>query len=136
MSHLQTSERGSTTIEMVLMVPVLVFLVMCIAALGYRADASLRVHHAAEVAARTASMRSRPVMERVATEAAVDDLSTHHAHCNDLVVRTSHGRFGVMHTVAVTVDCMNNGNGLVPMGLFSGHIRATSTEVIDVFTYR
>ena len=69
-----TSERGSATVEMVLVAPLLVVLVMSVVHAGRSAEALVQLRHAADQGARAASMVRTERMEDVGERAVRKDL--------------------------------------------------------------
>jgi Flp pilus assembly protein TadG len=112
--------RGSVSVEMVLMTPVLMAMTVFAMNVGRGADTSAVVRLAAEHGARAASMVARPSMVSAAHGAVTQTLTASQGVCDapDIVVTPA------ATTVTVQVTCR------IPTGV----ARAVSVEVID--TYR
>jgi Flp pilus assembly protein TadG len=129
-------DQGSATIEMVLLSPVVMFLVLCVVFLGHRADATLKVQHAADIAARTASMYAKEKMASVAAVSASNDLLHHHQDCATIVTHLVAGTFGALRTVSVNVNCREKSQHATWLGIAPRTITASSTEVVDAYSFR
>lgn len=122
-------DRGSSTVEAVLMAPLLVLLVLFGIFVGRTSEATTEVKHAADQGARAAAMASVERMSDVAREAALSDLEDRGVSCPspEISVTPSPGD----HTVAVTVSCSVSVEGLSLLGVDGPRLSATSVEVID-----
>jgi Flp pilus assembly protein TadG len=112
--------RGSVSVDMVLMTPVLMAMTVFAMNVGRGADTSAVVRVAADHGARAASMVARPSMVSAAYSAVTQTLTASQSVCdtpNIAVTATS-------TTVTVEVTCR----------ISTGVARAVSVEVID--TYR
>lgn len=125
------TERGSATVELVLLTPVLMTLVLFVVIAGRVGESQIKVHHAADQAARAASMVHPRSMQAVAERVARDDLSNNGVGCTDSSVEVTIDESERSRTVTVSVDCVVNRNGLDLLGLSERHVSADSTEVID-----
>jgi hypothetical protein len=121
---------------MVLLAPVVMFLVMCVLFLGHRADTNLKIQHAADVAARIASMHSTDKMQEAGAVAASDDLQLQNQDCSEVSTHMSLGTFGVLRTVTVTVNCREQRRDALWLGIRPRQVSASSTEVIDAYSFR
>jgi Flp pilus assembly protein TadG len=109
--------RGSASVELVLMTPVVVLLALLAAQVGRDAEVAHGVRLAADHASRSASMVRRSSMSATAHRAVAEVLNTMRPSCPNPGV-TVHVGFD---DVAVEVAC----------GVRLGTVRARSTEVID-----
>lgn len=125
------SENGSATVELVLLTPVLMTLMLFVVNAGRSGESQIEVHHAADQAARAASMVHPRSMQAVAERVAREDLSRNGVGCTDSVVELSINESEVSRSVTVFLDCVVNREGLDLLGLSERHISANSTEVID-----
>lgn len=114
---IRVRSRGSATVELVLLTPVLMLFTVLAAQVGRDADAAAMVRLAADHAARSASMVRRTAMVSVAQVAANDVLQSRGAHCDDPKVAVAVTDVDV----AVEVTC-RTGRGVAT---------ARSVEVID-----
>lgn len=125
------TERGSATVELVLLTPVLMTLMLFVAIAGRGGEAQIKVHHAADQAARAASMVHPRSMRAVAERVARDDLSNSGVGCTNSTVDVRINESERSRSVTVSVDCVVNRAGLDLLGLSERHVSADSTEVID-----
>jgi Flp pilus assembly protein TadG len=130
------NERGSVTVELVLVTPLLILLLLFVVALGRLASARIDVNGAAAQAARAASIARDPesassAAKQTATAALADD----HVTCANLAVATDTSGFSAGGTVAVTITCNVDLADLAGLQLpASTAISARSVSVVD--TYR
>jgi hypothetical protein len=124
------------TVEVLLLTPVLMMLVMLIVYAGRYTEASIRVHRAADVGARVASISNDSQMLWKGELAAHTDIRLSKSSCQqvDVILRTS--RIGKLMTVTTTVSCVVPVMGLGLLSLPTRRVEATSTEVIDYYTGR
>ena len=125
------TERGSATVELVLLTPVLMSLVMFVVIAGRSGESAIEVHHAADQAARAASMVHPRAMQIVAERVAHDDLLRNGVGCAETSIEVTLKKSNLSRTVTVSVDCVVNRDGLDLLGLGERHAKAVSTEVID-----
>ena len=112
--------KGSVSVEMVLMTPVLVAMTMFVMNVGRGADTSAAVRLAADHGARAASMAARLSMVVAAHSAVTQTLAASRSVCDTPTVAVT----ADSSVVTVEVTCQ----------LGTGVARAVSVEVID--TYR
>lgn len=125
------TERGSATVELVLLTPVLMVLTMFVVTAGRSGESKIQVHHAADQAARAASLVHPRSMQAVAERVARDDLVNSGVGCIDTTIDVVVDESGSLHSVTVVVDCIVNHGDLELLGLRERHVFARSTEVID-----
>ena len=125
------TESGSATVELVLLTPVLMLLVLFVVIAGRSGESQIEVHHAADQAARAASMVHPRSMQAVAERVAREDLSKNGVGCTNSSVELSITETEFSRTVTVFLDCVVNRDGLDLLGLGVRHVGALSTEVID-----
>ena len=130
-----SGSRGSSTVEFVLLVPVLVLLLVFATAFGRGVDMSMSLRRAAEDGARAASMVGSRHMERVGRERVLEELS-HRDGCLHPRARVEVQQLGVTVFVTVSATCEMDRQGVVSLIPFGRTFTSTSTEVVDVFTYR
>jgi Flp pilus assembly protein TadG len=128
--------RGSLSVEAVLMTPVLMILVVLVVHVSRLTEASIRVHRAADVGARAASLSSASQMQQRGFHAARADLIDSRTGCSQISVQVSRGAIERIGTVTTTVTCVVSSRGLGLLALPGRTVRATSTEVIDYYTRR
>ncbi|MFA5775215.1 MAG: TadE family protein [Ilumatobacteraceae bacterium] len=125
------TERGSATVELVLLTPVLMILTMFVVAAGRSGESKIQVHHAADQAARAASLVHPRSMQSVAERVAREDLVNSGVGCIDTEIDVVVDESGSLHSVTVAVDCLVNHGDLGLLGLRERRVFASSTEVID-----
>jgi Flp pilus assembly protein TadG len=125
------TERGSATVELVLLTPVLMMLALFVVIAGRAGESQIQVHHAADQAARAASMVSPAAMQQAAESAAFGDLANNGVACIKAEVTVSFDDSQTSHSVTVSVECVINSDGLDLLGLSERCVKANSTEVID-----
>ena len=125
------AQRGSVTVELVLLTPVLMVLVLFGVYAGRASEALIQVRHAADQAARAASKGSRSEIETTALEVAERTLRNSGSSCTQTSIQTSIVQQGQDPAVLVTVECTIKNIGLALLGTTSRVVRASSLEVID-----
>ena len=125
------TERGSATVELVLLTPVLMVLTMFVVTAGRSGESKIQVHHAADQAARAASLVHPRSMQSVAERVAREDLVNSGVGCINTTIGVTVEDSGSLHSVTVGVDCVVNHGDLELLGLRERHVFARSTEVID-----
>jgi Flp pilus assembly protein TadG len=124
-------ERGSATVELVLLTPVLMALMLFVVIAGRSGESQIEVRHAADQAARAASMVHPRSMQVVAERVAREDLSKNGVGCTSSYVEATISESEFSRSVTVFLDCVVNRDGLDLLGLGERHVHADSTEVID-----
>jgi Flp pilus assembly protein TadG len=124
------------TVEVLLLTPVLTMLVMLIVYAGRYTEASIRVHRAADVGARVASISKNSQMLWKGELAARTDIRLSKSSCQQVDVNLRTSRIGKLMTVTTTVSCVVPVMGLGLLSLPTRRVEATSTEVIDYYTSR
>jgi Flp pilus assembly protein TadG len=126
-------DRGSVTVELVLLAPVLLSLLLFVVYVGRLAQANTHVRHAAAEAARAASLVDRSRMDSVARSAALADLSDNGVACRGPRVAVMLSDSDTVQSVAVEVTCEVDREDLVMLGLGAQRVSASSSQVIDVY---
>ena len=129
-------DRGSMSVEVLLFTPVLVMLFMLIVFAGRMTEASIRVHRAADVGARVASISNDSSMLWKGEIAARTDMRMSRSPCQNFDIAVRKSRIDRLVMVTTTVSCTVPINGLGLLSSRSQRVRATSTEVIDFYTGR
>ena len=125
------SDRGSVAVELVVLTPVLVLLLALVVFLGRAGGSVQHVRHAADVAARAASLTARTSMEQVAEATAARDLADNGVDCESTSVGVTVGGAPEPTSVTVTVSCTVSRQGVSLLGAAARTVTATSTEVVD-----
>lgn len=126
-------DRGSATVELVLITPLLMVLGLFVVAAGRSGEALRQVQHAADNGARAASQASAHGRESAGLTAALADLRAVGRSCADQSIRVVNVKVGRLDAVKVSVSCRVDHAGLQLLGLSSRRVTAESTESIDVY---
>lgn len=124
-------ERGSLTVEMVILTPVLMFMVLFGVHVGRLSEAKVQVQHAADQGARAGSLAAKSKMVSAATVAAENDLKIAGVSCADVSIEVEFVTAAMTNAVQVQVDCDVRLDGTELLGLFPDQVHASSIEVID-----
>jgi hypothetical protein len=131
-----TDERGSATIELALLAPVLLILLLFVAFVGRLTEARAEVDAAARDAARAASlMRTGDSAETAARQAAANTLTGDGVGCRGFSVAVDTSQFAPGGAVTAEVRCVVSLAGLSLLGL-SGTRTLVSRFVAPVDRYR
>lgn len=129
-------ERGSATVEVVVLTPLLVLLLLIVVALGRLADARLLVADAAHQAARAASLaRTDKDARTQAQQAANQALKEGGTACGRPRVHLATGGLTPGATVSVQINCTADLGDLTHTAM-PGHVTLTSTAYSAVDSYR
>jgi len=126
-----TSERGSVSVELVLLTPLLMVLVLFGVYAGRASEALIQVRHAADQAARAASKGSRSQIQTTAARVAERALQNSGASCTELFVEASIIQQGEDSAVVVLVKCTIKNDDLSLLVTDPRVVSASSLEVID-----
>ena len=129
------SDRGSSSAEAVVLVPALISIFLFVVASWRLHSSAIQVNAAADAAARAASLTSRERMPAAARKVAMAYLVAHQPTCTGVSTVTKLVDSSGMEAVRVEVACHLVTNGLGGL-LRDRVIRSSSTEVIDVFSFR
>ena len=130
------NERGSMSVELVLLTPVLVACILVIAGGARYADARGQTSAAAFVAARAASLTSdQEAAVAAGREAASGALADRGLACVSLTVRVDAGDFRPGGQVRATVTCIADLSDLSGLGL-PGAKSFTSVAVVPIEEHR
>lgn len=131
----QRDERGSLTVELVLLTPLLLAFLLLVVGLGRLAETRGLVNGAARDAARAASLTRTPEAAAVAAQhAATVDLAGAGLHCTSLRVSTDTSRFQPGGQVRVTIACTADLQNLTGIGLpTSKTLRASSAAPLEIY---
>lgn len=131
MSKRTLHDRGSMSVEAVLLVPLLVVLVLFIVHVGRLGSTHLRLVTIADQAARTASQVRAENMVQVGEASATTNVSTDGLACEKFEAEVNVVRNTDPQTVSVSLVCELSRQGLALLAPVPRQVRATSTEVID-----
>ena len=127
------SERGSMSVELVLLTPVFVALLLLVVALGRIQAARSDLDAAARGAARAASIkRDAASARRAGDTAARGSLAQHGYRCRELAVNVDTAGFTAGGTVAASVTCTVTLDDVTGLGIPGAHTStARFAEPID-----
>ena len=133
---MRVKDSGSITIEALLLVPAMFLFASLIIYVGRMTDASIALHHAADVSARVASQSSAKDAVARATQTAKRELGESVSGCVDstVVVTPRNANGGTTYVVRLT--CAVNIQGLGILSLVKKTISVESSEIVDVYTNR
>lgn len=130
------SERGSATLELVLLTPVLLLMLMFVVFLGRLGEARNDVDRAARDAARAASIaRDSTDADAAGRSAASETLASGGVPCRQLDVRLDTSAFSAGGEVRATVSCTVDLADMVELQL-PGSKTMTASFAEPVDTYR
>lgn len=130
------AERGSATVELVVLSPVVVLIAVVIAALGRVETVRAQVAGAARAAAAAAAEASDPLAAvTAARDMAPVAVAGDGVSCRPLSVQVDTSNFTAGGAVAVTVRCHVSMAGLLVPG-FPGRLTVSSRVVASVDPYR
>jgi Flp pilus assembly protein TadG len=131
----KTRDRGSASLELVLLTPLLLVLLMLVVMGGRYAQARADVDSAARDAARAGSLeRSSATAAAAAREAAERRLADRNVVCADLEVDLGDTDFRPGGAVEVTLTCVVDLSDLTGLGVpTSATFDSTFSEPVDVY---
>ena len=130
------SERGSLTVELVLLAPVLMAMVLFGVHTGRLGEAKIQVQHAADQGARAGSQASESKMVESSRHASERDLRLSGVACIDVSIQVERVAAGSVDAVRVSISCRVRNDGTELLGLFPDVVHASSIEVIDRWRVR
>jgi Flp pilus assembly protein TadG len=125
------SQRGSVTVELVLLTPLLMILVLFGIYAGRASESLIQVRNAADQAARAASKGSRSQMQSTAKQIADRALNISGTSCTKTNIETTVISQGQDLAVLVKVSCEIKSQDLSLLGTRPRVVSASSVEVID-----
>lgn len=136
MTSRRRPDRGSATVELALVAPVLIAFMLLVVYAGRVADADANVRRAASEAARAASLRQHPAAAiEAARDTAEANLLASGAPCITLATDVNASEFRAGGVVTVTVTCVASMRDVAFLGIPGTRtFRARAVETID--TYR
>ena len=129
------NERGSATLELVLLTPLLLLMLLFVVFLGRLGEARNDVDRAARDAARAASIARTPLdADAAGRAAAADTLQSGGVSCRQMEVAVDTSRFAAGGDVAATVSCTVDLADMAELTVpGSQTMTASFTEPIDTF---
>jgi len=129
-------ERGSASMELVLLAPVLIVVLLFVVGLARMANARQQVEALAADGARAASLeRNTALSASAARDAVAAELGERGMSCSALDVEVDVSDYRPGGSVEVTVSC-TAALGDVALSGLPGHKRYTATAVVPIETYR
>jgi Flp pilus assembly protein TadG len=125
------SQRGSVTVELVLLTPLLMILVLFGIYAGRASESLIQVRNAADQAARAASKGSRSQIQSTAIQIAERALNISGTSCSKTNIETTIISQGQDLAVLVKVSCEIKSQDLSLVGTRPRVVSASSVEVID-----
>ena len=125
------SESGSSTVELVLLAPVLMVMALFGVHSGRLSEAKIQVQHAADQGARAGSLAAESKIAQVATVAVENDLKLAGIACTKVSIDVGAVATGMTNAVRVQVECDVRVDGTQLLGLLPDRVHAASIEVID-----
>ena len=126
-------EKGSATVEAVVLIPVLVALVLFVVYAGRSTQAIGQIRHAADQGARAASLVRTARMQEVGRQTVMESLRENGNPCSRVLVNVAVDTESSVQAVLVEVECEVSLSGLAFLNLDTRTIEAESIEVIDVW---
>ena len=120
-------QTGSSTVELVILAPVLVAVILLVVYAGRLTQANALVQHAADQAARAVSMSHAQGADATAKRIVRADLSDNGSACGDVQVEVTTTRADV----TVRVWCSVDRSSLAPLVPGAQTVAGSSTEVLD-----
>ena len=130
------TERGSLTVELVLLAPVLMAMVLFGVHAGRLGEAKIQVQHAADQRSRSGSQVSESKMVESSRHASERDLRLSGVACIDVSIQVERVAAGSVDAVQVSISCRVRDDGTELLGLFPDVVHALSIEVIDRWRVR
>ncbi len=125
------SQRGSVTVELVLLTPLLMILVLFGIYAGRASESLIQVRNAADQAARAASKGSRSQIQSTAMQIAERALNISGTSCSKTNIETTVISQGQDLAVLVKVSCEIKSQDLSLLGTRPRVVSASSVEVMD-----
>ncbi|MBR8743775.1 TadE/TadG family type IV pilus assembly protein [Nocardiopsis sp. MG754419] len=131
----ERADRGSASVELVLLTPVLLALALLMVLAGRVVDAGSTADGVAHSAARAASMeRTAGAAEAAAAATAASSLAENGLVCGDHTVVLEHGGLVPGGAVTARVECRVGLDGLTGLGVPGSYTASGSaTVVVDTF---
>lgn len=125
------TERGSSTGELVVLVPVLMLIVLLVVHVGRVTQTAIGLQHVAEVAARDASMSSRRQALAVAITSSKRELLRKDFDCSRTLITTEEVQVGRLQSVKVHLKCNVSQKDVGVLNLFPLTLQVSALSVID-----
>jgi Flp pilus assembly protein TadG len=133
---MKRNDKGSITIEAMLLVPTIFLFSSLIVYVGRMTDAAITVRRAADVAARVASQANEQSANYRAIQTVKHEIGSLTSGCNDSDVHVQKVKRNWETTYVAKVNCSINTRGLGLLSLIPKTVSAESSEIVDVYTAR
>lgn len=133
--RLQGEQRGSATVELAVLTPLLILLVLLIVLAHRLTTATQAADAAAHAGARAATLERTPEQARLAAEGAVADaLRTHELSCSSHTLTLEMGALEPGGTVSAALTCQADFSGLTGLGVpLHRDVKGEADAVVDVY---
>lgn len=125
------AERGSSTGELVILLPVLMLVVLLVVHVGRLTHTATSLQQVAEVAARDASMSSRQKGLSTAIASSQRELRRSNLHCSRVVVSTEEIVVSGLQSIKVRLACNVSRRDLRLLNLLPSRVEVSAQSVID-----
>lgn len=133
---MKRNDKGSITIEAMLLVPTVFLFSSLIVYVGRMTDAAITVRRAADIAARVASQANEKSANYRAIQIVKQEVGSLTSACDDSGVHVQKVKRNLQTTYVVKVNCSINTHGLGLLSLIPKTVSAESSEIVDVYTAR
>lgn len=128
-------QRGSMAVEIVILAPVFVLLLVFVTYVARVSMAQHELLRAADTAARSASQARMASMSRRGAEVAYQTMKENGNHCINFRAQVHRRWVDGNIQVEVMTQCRVNVLGLALLGIRSPVLKATSSEVVDIYRH-
>lgn len=128
-------QRGSMAVEIVILAPVFVLLLVFVTYVARVSMAQHELLRAADTAARSASQARMASMSRRGAEVAGQTMKENGNHCINFRAQVHRRWVDGNIQVEVMTQCRVNVLGLALLGIRSPVLKATSSEVVDIYRH-
>lgn len=128
-------QRGSMAVEIVILAPVFVLLLVFVTYVARVSMAQHELLRAADTAARSASQARMASMSRRGAEVAGQTMKENGNHCINFRAQVHRRWVDGNIQVEVMTQCRVNVLGLSLLGIRSPVLKATSSEVVDIYRH-
>lgn len=124
-------ERGSSTGELVILLPVLMLIVLLVVHVGKMTHTAVSLQQVAEVAARDASMSSRHKTLSTAIASSQRELRRSNLHCSRVVVSTEEIVVSGLQSIMVRLACNVSRKDFQLLSLIPSRLEVSAQSVVD-----
>lgn len=128
---MKSDERGSSTGELVILLPVLMLIVLLVVHVGKMTHTAVDLQQVAEVAARDASMSSRRRALSTAIASSQRELRRSNLHCSRVVVSTEEAIVSGLQSITVRLACNVSQKDFRLLNLLPTNLEVSALSVVD-----